>query len=179
MIVLDPSILLADALSRWGLRELKKPQYATIPIPSDDRERTALGIDAVMRHVSDLIARILLAEPVDPVETVAFRAHVERQDAPNLVLCHGMSLAEWPSNDHVRHLIENPSDAPIVATVRVGPNPGELVGPIIIYDGFHRAKAWLLTGCARPLVAEVIKTKRRPFMQVKIGDRLIVDIEEG
>lgn len=86
---------------------------------------------------------------------------------------------DWPSNDHVQHLIENPSAAPIVVTVQVGPNPGELVGPIIIFDGFHRAKAWLLTGCSRPLIAEVIKTKRPPVPQVTISGRLIVDIEEG
>jgi len=135
-------------------------------------------VDTVLRHVPDLIARILLAEPLDPVESGALRVRLEPRDVPNVILYRGgISLADWPSNAHVEHLIKNPNPEPIVGTMQVGQDR-QPMGPFVIFDGFHRAKAWLMSGFSRPLIAEIIKTKRPPVMSVKIGRRLIVDIEE-
>ena len=167
MNILVTSIRLVDALSRWGLRELALGKYQGMQVPEDENERTSLGMEVVLRHVPELIARILLAEPLDLSQPRGvFRADFGWEDIDKLVLHSGVALAavDGSGKDYVRRLVETPDFAPIVCTVQVAEEDTDhLVGPFAIYDGWNRAAAWLISARAgRPyrLTAEVIKTKR-------------------
>jgi len=165
--VLDASISLVGALSGWGLRECVK--YAEIQVPSDETQRVILGMEIVLWHVPELIARILIAEPLSPTEPRGvFRAEFGLDDVDKLLLHSGVALSDYPSNEHVQRLVQTPDLRPIVWTVQVEKDePDQLVGPFVIYDGWHRAAAWLIRARrGRPdrLTAEVIKTKR-PWMR--------------
>ena len=162
--VLEPSITVTDVLSRWGLRELRK--YPVIQMPSDQAQRAALGMEVVLRHVPALVARILLAEPLDPDKPGgAFRADFESADSTKLVLHTGVRLASVDvfGNAHVQQLVKIPDAAPIVCTIRVaGDDTTNVIEPFVIYDGWHRAAAWLISireGRPYPLTAEIIKTR--------------------
>ena len=170
MNIIDPSITLVGVLSGWGLRECVK--YPEIPVPSEESRRTIFGMEVVLRHVPELIARILLAEPLAPGEPRAvFRAEFGLDDVDKLVLHSGVRLSDYPSNEHVQRLVRTPDSRPIVCTVQVDKDePDRAVGPIVIYDGWHRSAAWLITARrGRPdrLTAEVIKTKR-PWMRLAV-----------
>ena len=75
-----------------GVHELRK--YPGIQVPSDESQRAALGLEVLLRHVPALLARILLAQPLDPDEFGgAFRAEVN--DPGMLRLHSGQWLATW------------------------------------------------------------------------------------
>ena len=93
MNILDDSITLLDVLSGWGLRECKK--YPEIQVPSG--QPTILGTEVVLRHVPKLIARILLAEPLDPAKLRGtFRADFGLEDIDKLILHCGVALTAAP-----------------------------------------------------------------------------------
>jgi hypothetical protein len=131
-------------------------------------------MEIVLRHVPELIARILLAEPLDHIEPGGvFRADFGPEDVDSLVLHSGEALAKYvrcldgASKEYVQRLAETPDLAPIVCTVQVAEGDTDrFVGSFAIYDGWHRA-AWRIRaeeGRPYPLVAEIIKTKR-PLVQ--------------
>jgi hypothetical protein len=103
---------------------------------------------------------MLLAEPLGPDEPGgAFRAEVD--NAMMLRLHSGVWSADWPGNEYVQHLVQNPNPTPIVCTVQVSrDDTNSVVPPVTIFDGWHRAKAWLVSGGPYPLIAEIVKTKR-------------------
>jgi hypothetical protein len=163
MNILDPSVRLIDALSGWGLRETVK--YPGMEVPSDDSERTMLGMEVVLRHVPELIARLLLAEPLGVTEPCGVvEVDFGSEESDKLYLCNGMSVVtytEWYGTDeHVRRLVETPDFRPLVCAVQVDEQD---TGPIVVYDGFHRAAAWLIRaheGTPYRLAAYLIKTRR-------------------
>ena len=166
MNILEPPIKLVDALSGWGLREVACGKYPEIQVPSDESQRTILGMEVILRHVPELIARILLAEPLDSTKSRGiFRAEFGLEDLDKLVLHSGVPLAavDGSGNDYVRRLVETPDFTPIICTVQVAEEDTDhLVGPFAIYDGWNRAAAWLISvheGRPYRLTAEVIKTK--------------------
>ena len=125
-----------------------------------------LGVEVILRHVPTLVARILLAEPLDPDKPGgAFRAAFESKDIAKLVLHTGVQLASVDvfGNAHVQQLVKTPDTAPIVCAIRVAEDDTtNLIEPFAIYDGWHRAAAWLINireGRPYPLTAEIIKTK--------------------
>lgn len=63
MNILDSQISLVGALSGWGLHEVQVGK-CRVEISSDAAQREVLGMETVLRHVPELIARILLAEPL-------------------------------------------------------------------------------------------------------------------
>jgi hypothetical protein len=171
--ILDDSLRLIDALSGWGLRECVK--YPEVQVPSDESHRTILGMEVVLRHVPELIARILLAEPLAPTEPRAvFRAEFGLEDVDKLLLHSGVALADYPSDEHVQRLVKSPDLSPIVCTVQVEKDePDRLAGRFVIYDGWHRSAAWLIRarrGRPERLIAEVIKTKR-PLMRLALSTK--------
>ena len=92
MNILDDSLRLIDALSGWGLRECVK--YPEVQVPSDESHRTILGMEVVLRHVPELIARILLAELLAPTEPRAvFRAEFGLEDVDKLP---STAALRWP-----------------------------------------------------------------------------------
>ncbi len=177
MNILDSSIRLIDALAGWGLREAHNPKKYGIDLPSDENQRTMLGMEIVLRHVPELIARILLAEPLGVAEQRGvLRVDFGPDELDKMDLCNGTPLAtytEWVSKDetpdhgeYVRRLVQDPDVLPLVCTVQVAEDDTErLVGPIVVYDGFHRAAAWLIRarkGLPGRPTADLIKTKHPP-----------------
>lgn len=152
-------IRLIDALSGWGLREATC-KYG-MEVPSDESQRTMLGIDVVLRHVSELIARILLAKPLGVAEQRGvLRVDFGSEESDKLYLWNGTPLAtytDWVSKDetpehgqYVWRLVQTPDRAPLVC----------------VYEGWHRAAAWLTRtreGLPCRLTADLIKT-RRPLL---------------
>lgn len=180
MNILDPPIRLIDALAGWGLREAVR-KYGT-EIPSDASDRIMLGMDVVLRHVPELVARLLLAEPLGVtaprgVLTVDFGP----EEIDNLYLWNGTRLAtytdgvdkdETPEHgQYVRSLVRTPDVLPLVCAVEVTEEDTECpVGPVVIYDGWHRAAAWLIRareGLPSRLTAGLIKTRRAPLLQLR------------
>lgn len=93
MNILNHSITLIDVLSGWGLRECKK--YREIQVPSG--QPTILGTEVALRHVPKLIARILLAEPLDPAKPRgSFWADFGLEDVDTLILHCGVALTVAP-----------------------------------------------------------------------------------
>ena len=161
-IISDLSVTLVDALSGWGLRECTE-KYPGIQVPADVSQRTILGMEIVLRHVPQLIARILTAEPLAPTDPRgAFRALFDPEDVDNLLLHDGRQLADYPIDEEVRRRVETPDFSPIVCTVQVAKNdPGYFIGKFVIFDGWHRSAAWLIRtahGHSQRLTADVIRT---------------------
>ncbi len=163
MNILDSRVRLIDALSGWGLREVRK--YPGLEIPSDQSQRIMLGMEVVLRHVPELIARILLAEPLGVAEQYGvLRVDFGPEENGKLRLHDGATVAEAiPRLDpgHLQKLIEAPDPTPLVCTVQIDA-PDHLVLPIVVYDGWHRAGAWFTRvgqGCPDRLIADLIKTK--------------------
>ena len=159
MNILDDSLRLIDALSGWGLRECVK--YPEVQVPSDESHRTILGMEVVL--------------PLAPTEPRAvFRAEFGLEDVDKLLLHSGVALADYPSDEHVQRLVTSPDLSPIVCTVQVEKDePDRLAGQFVIYDGWHRSAAWLISarrGRPERLIAEVIKTKR-PLMRLALSTK--------
>ncbi len=173
MNILDPTIRLIDALSGWGLREAAL-KYG-MEVPSDESQRTMLGMDVVLRHVPELIARILHAEPLGVAEHRGVLKVDFGPEESNLLLHNGATLAEYIGQlnaKYVRTLVETPDFAPLVCTVQVAEDDTDLlVGAVVVYDGWHRAAAWLTRvheGSPYRLTAHLIKTKH-PFAPASGG----------
>jgi len=169
-------VSLIDALSGWGLREATVKHGMVVP--SDESQRTMLGMDVVLRHVPKLIAQILLAEPLGVAESRGvLRVDFGPEESDKLRLYDGTLLAtytDWVSRDetwkvgqYVRRLVKTPDFLPLVCAVRVAEeDPDRLEWPAAIYDGWHRAAAWLTSareGFPYRYTADLIKTRRPPF----------------
>ena len=171
MNVLDSSRRLVDVLSEWGLREARK--YPKIEIPSDPGERTVAGLEVVLRHVPELIARILLAEPLD-VESPrgVLRVEFGPEEKDDLYLHNGVPLAAFLDRISQGQTVDYPG--PVVCTVLVArDDTDKRVGRVVIFDGWHRARDWFRraqAGAPERLTADLIKT-RRPLVPAGIGAR--------
>ena len=162
MNVLDDSLRLIDALAGWGLRECAKYGFH---VPADADQRTILGMEFVLRHVPELIGRILFAEPLGPTAPGGvFRADFGLEDVDDLLLHNGCPLADYPSDDEARYRVGAPDFSPIVCAVQVAKDdPRRQIGNFVIFDGWHRSAAWLIRareGHSERLTADVIRTMR-------------------
>jgi hypothetical protein len=174
MNIIGPaSIRLVDALAGWGLREAAVKHR--LAIPGDETERTAFGVDVVLRHVPVLIARILAAEPLDVgVPHSVLRVDLGSEDAATLFLHNGMPLTTYTDRlsecaagrREIEMLVQTPDPRPLVCTLQVADSdPDCASGPVVIFDGWHRAAAWLTrvrVGDTCRLAADLIKTKHSP-----------------
>jgi hypothetical protein len=163
MKIIRPSIRVVDALSGWGIREATNSwKYpAGVELPTDADEQIIFGTEFVIRHVPQLIAGLLCAEPLDPLESGgAFRADFDAEDVNKLFTLYGDPLTTMAVDEYAERLVKAPNwdPAPIVCAVQTG-----CEGPFVIFDGCHRAKAWLLRGETRRLTADVIRTKESPL----------------
>jgi hypothetical protein len=181
--ILDPPVRLIDALSGWGLREVAV-KYPGMEVPSAGGERTMLGMNVVLRHVPLLIARILLAEPLDVAEPRSvLRIEFDPEESANFYLWDGTPLAEYTDRastdatpkfgQYVRWLVQSPDVRPLVCAVQVAEEDTDrLVGPAVVYDGWHRAAAWLIRvrgGDSCRLTVDLIKTKHCPLVRLSSG----------
>lgn len=161
-----------DVLRDWGLHEAagrarQQLPAELVPPPDDGLERTMRGLEVILRSRSPLIGRIELSQPRGAL-SVEFAA----EEGAALRIFDGRSLAEWTTavmqhpteGEYVRRLAASEArvEGPLVCTMRApSGDPREPKGPVVIYDGWHRAAAWFSHGEAGrsyPIVADLILT---------------------
>src|SRR5262245_1213566 len=161
---------LVEVLSEWGHREVAQGKPgAHLPSPGESLGPLVDGIEAILRHVPQLIARILLAEPIEVV-----RVRIEAEEGGNLLPCNagGRTLAVIAerlrldgsscSGRRVQALVATgtPVDGPFVCAMQIADGDGS----VIIYDGMHRMAAWHIHACRGlryPVDVDLIQTKGR------------------
>jgi len=154
MKILGPGRL-AEVLSEWGHREasLGKPG-AELPSPAESLGAVVDGVEVILRHIPKLIARILVAEPLD-VLAVEFLP----EEGEKLYLHNGEALTAYTDRVAVGDI---PVQGALVCVMQVDrQNVSRQVSPVMIYDGWHRAAAWLTrvrAGCSDPIRAHLVKT---------------------
>jgi hypothetical protein len=170
--------LLVDVLTEWGLHEAEGRARNILPKesmpPDEEPDRSRLGLEAALRTRAPVIGRILMATPHSVLEV-----EILPDEAEEIYLFDGTSLSQWaaakivedsPSGEYVRDLARSDQEIAgrLVATLQM---PGqEQRGPAVLYDGWHRAAAWLSQmqrGRRYPVRANLIITRDPdPFLSL-------------
>ena len=128
---------LLDALAVWGAHEAAGRYHSKVEINTDDKFRCA---DFILRYRAPLAAQILLHNPRG-----AIVVELEPKDSSAIFLADGRTIEQWiadvegDSEKHYRRLCEA-TDAPCGPLIGAIHQSGH--GPIILFDGWHRAAAW-------------------------------------
>lgn len=140
---------LTNALASWGKHEAEGRLAGKVLVdPTNPMAHTEL----ILLSRSPYIARILLREP----QTV-FEVELDAGDIGNLVLADGRSVESWQADTaqengesaaHVQRLINDPQDGAgkghlLCAATLVADNPPHQLSDIVLYDGWHRAAAFV------------------------------------
>jgi hypothetical protein len=169
-----------DVLAEWGLHEAAGRAGGRLPVdlipPAEDGpERTMRGLEVILRSRSPLVGRIELAQPYG-----AARIEISAEERAALVIFDGRALADWTatviredgeSGQYIRRLAggQDPIVGPLVCTMRAAEgDPRRPQGPVVIYDGWHRAAAWFShveAGRSYPITADLILTAQRDPVQ--------------
>jgi len=165
---------LVEVLTDWGLHEANGRLRGSLPAelvpPEEGVERAVRGLEIALRTRAPLIARILASTPLR-----VLRVEIAPDDIPLLAIFDGRPLQDWAnailadktaSGDHARQLAKADTQVsgPFVCAAALGldDTPGSLREPVVIYDGWHRAAAWV-SHCRRrapyPVTADVIITQ--------------------
>jgi hypothetical protein len=155
---------LAKVLSAWGHHEAAsgKPG-ADLLLPPVSLGHLGDGIEAILRHAPQLIARILLAEPVAVLEV-----EFEPEDGSKFLPCNGFGRTVAAAAEQWR-FEESCSGKTVRTHVAAGvPVTGSFIctrrmgnGALVVYEGTHRMAAWLIhasQGLSYRISAHVIKT---------------------
>lgn len=145
---------LLDALSIWGAHEAAGRLKDRVEIDTNDKFKCA---DLALRYRAPLVAHILSHNPAG-----AIIANLDYNDAQNILLADGKKIEQWIENvdgnskEHFEKLCKafEPPAGPLVGAVHQSGN-----GPIVLYDGWHRAAAWFercRNGNLSPIDAQLI-----------------------
>jgi len=155
----------ADALGDWGSHNTAWRARREI---TDAYE----GVDFALTYYADYVSRILAATPFG-----CLRVHVFAEDVPQLYLhdkkrtaeslTEMISAASGPDADYVLAMAaaETRVVGPLTCTCQGAVEDATLrLHPrLFIFDGWHRAAAWILQGRAGkiyPILANVILTEK-------------------
>ncbi len=139
----------ADAFSEWGIHE----GVGRLQLPAGvfaGPDRLVLGVEVTLTRRSPLAWRILAGWPMG-----CLRVEIVPEDVPGLRITDGRTADAWTtavlagqtdSGAHVRALAAAPEpvSGPLICTAQSA--DGGLVRvkpPIVIFDGWHRAAAWI------------------------------------
>lgn len=140
---------LAEALSAWGHHAASGRPKENLP-PGLDLEDPIACISLALSSRSMLIARIIASEPV-----IALRGLVSASEILSLELADGRTVPEWVAATsrsgtadwrYVEAMVSAPSapgGALVAAAQLITEEPDVVTGPKYLYDGWHRAAAWL------------------------------------
>ena len=135
---------LVEVLATWGEHEARGRKHDD---PHSDIGDRLAYIDFALRSRAVGIAAILERNPqattlveFDPPESDAFVLLDGRSVDDWIHAARKDNGAEWA---HFRRLVEGdvPPAGPLVASARFQP-PQNSIGPITLWDGWHRAAAW-------------------------------------
>jgi len=161
-----------EILADWGLHEAEGRLREILPSEltpaAAGPERVIEGLEVAIRNRSPLVGRLLLAQPRG-----ALRVGLAPEEGDALYIFDGQTLRAWstailaeetPEGEFVRGLVHSdvPVAGPFVCMVTVP--DGDLAhpkGPIVLYDGWHRAAAWFKhcqSGRPYPILADLILT---------------------
>lgn len=156
---------LIEAFAAWGRHEAGGREKEKASVDLNNKQSCA---DFALRYRAPLAAAIFSKEPTQTV-VVEFEA----AESGALLLFDGRSIDAWfdAANaardkgwEHVQEMASgaSPLEGPLVAsaTYQAAPAP---IGPIILWDGWHRAAAWrqrFLNGKPSTISAFLILTAR-------------------
>jgi len=159
---------LVDVFGEWGIHEGE----GRLQLPAgtfDSTDRLLAGVEIALTRRSPLAWRVLAGWPM-----AALRVEITPGDVPALNITDGRTADEWTtavledptdSGAHVRRLADGGASVsgPLVCTAQsVDGNVTRLKPPIVIFDGWHRAAAWiaqLRRGQAYPIAGQLIVTE--------------------
>ncbi len=140
---------IAEALSAWGHHEAGSRRKAQLPPDLDLSDPTAC-VSVALQFRPMFIARILASEPI-----VTLRGLIPAAEIASLALADGTTVPEWIASNarnggeglrSVQAMAESATrlhGALIVAAQLLSEEPEVVTGPKYLYDGWHRAAAWL------------------------------------
>ena len=152
-----------DALREWGAHHGPKRAGRDVMDALDE-------LDVALTYHAPFVARILAAIPFGCV-----RVEISANDIPQLLLHDRRPADSLPrvyaeagrDGDYVRSLAE--AEAPVVGPLTCVCRGARIEGggfglrvPMLIFDGWHHAAAWILqqrAGRASPILANVIVTE--------------------
>jgi hypothetical protein len=167
--ILGPARLI-EAFSEWGLNEERGRLRRRDPAGESVAESLLRGANTALSYRSPLVARILLAGP----DEHCVRVEILFGEAPTLHIANGLRLEAWTdtmladlgdAGVYVRKLVASsaPVQGSLICTARS--SGGGLQPPIVIFDGWHRAAAWVehgRRGNVYAVVAYIIITQQMP-----------------
>jgi len=145
---INGSSRLIDALAIWGAHEAGGRLCGQLPASFAASDPSSC-VDLVLRYRSPLIARILESQPIS-VRTV----QIAPDDRSAMVLADGRTIPQWieavgmhdASGDaFCRGMADSdqPVVGPLICAAPVSSDDrARVLGPIVLYDGWHRAAAW-------------------------------------
>jgi hypothetical protein len=152
---------IVDALGEWGTHNTSWRAGREISDAED-------GVNFVLTYYAELVGRILAAFPF-----ACLRTEILAEDLPLLQLhdhrpadvLTTLRAVDSREGDYVRMMTaaEAPVMGPLTSTCQAAVVDGtfQLQPPFLIFDGWHRAAAWILQGRAGkvyPITANVILT---------------------
>lgn len=154
---------LMEALSAWGEHEATGRRRADA---SFDLRNPALCADFALRFRAPLVASLLQRLP-----TQTLRVEFDPEESDAMRLCDGRTLDAWANTaqaddqadwQHVQAMVSgtHPLAGPIIVSAQYQPPPHP-IGPIVLWDGWHRAAAWrqrFRQGIRTPLSAFLVVT---------------------
>lgn len=140
---------LTNALASWGEHEAKGRLAGKVRV---DTANPMACVEFALLIRSPYVGRILLRDP-----QAVFEVELDAADIGNLVLSDGRSVEAWQADTakengesaaHVQRLIQEPVDGAskghlICAATLVQGDPAQQLSDIVLYDGWHRAAAFL------------------------------------
>ena len=161
---------LIEALAEWGLHEwtgrLKRPAHSD----AHSLEAFLDGANTGVWYRAPLVVRILVAEPQERT----LRVEIPWEEAATLHIADGRRLIAWTDAilvaqtedaEHVRRLVakNDPVVSSLICTARIAGQA--LLPPVVIFDGWHRAAAWVehgRRGNKYSITADIILTNEIP-----------------
>lgn len=136
---------LVEALAHWGAHEASGRLRGQVQIDVSDR---LACVDLVLRYRAAYVARILARQPL-----AVSLATLDPGEVSSLRLADGRGLDDWiafitaeggTSLEYFRQLVERPPECNgwVLAVAKLMDARTGRVGPLVLYDGWHRAAAW-------------------------------------
>lgn len=163
---------LIDALGEWGIHEgLGRGRNRYPATLFEGPDRILNGAEVALTYRAPLSWRILRGWPL-----VCLRVDFGQEDVPALHIADGRPLQAWTnavmqdqadSGRHVRAMAaaaDRVVGPLLCAAQRAGENPLRVRAPIVIFDAWHRAAAWVSQiggGESYPIRGYLVVTEHR------------------
>ncbi len=140
---------LVDVLGEWGAHEAEG-RLRLPPTAVQGAARVLAGVEVALTYRSPLAWRMFAGWPM-----ASARVEIAPEDVPALQITDGRTADEWTtailedhtdSGKHVRSLADGAREVvgPLTCAAQTADGTvGSVQAPIVIFDGWHRAAAWI------------------------------------